>query len=516
MAHVPFGKPVSTFQGYALAPSNRPIRCDHRGGRRNGRVSNMDVAQRESNGQREARPNGEQSADTDCDLSIPSFASDRCRLVSTSLVRALASIPPTDDAAIEDRALACFVVACGELSLMQDLAHRDMVVEQLTIVARKLVKANVATYKPNLAQAPTARNQAQGLAEGLMRGLVRNAAATVAPAATKPPARKAPPSKPSSRPFFLDVTVDPPGFSTGDVYDEAQLDADVSGDAADAVAAESAPAESVDVVAVAITAAEGVSTEAASAEAKLAEAEPGEVAQANASRPESVANETGAANVAQREGAPTEIAGAAVTPAPDATAEKEPVETAFVPAEAETPSDPVHDVAVEAASVASGEAVADEAVDAAPAETGEIVYAESARAEPTAADQSEFIPSLTVDDVAVEVEPQPAEPLVVDIGSDAEAANTVHLAGAEAEAVSPAESAQAAKAEVEPAATETIQAGSAQTEIASAGSTRDDTRDDPAQPKAIELKTADAHAELSWDELESLIRQEVSELATHH
>jgi hypothetical protein len=461
----------------------------------------MDVAQRESNGQHEARPNGEQSQDTGCDLSIPSFASDRCRLVTTSLVRALASIPPADDAAIEDRALACFVVACAELSLMRDIAHRDVVVEQLTIVARKLVKANAATYKPALVQPPPARNPAQGLAEGLMRGLLRNPA----PAPAKAPPKKGQALKSANRPFFLDVTFDPPGFSTGDTQDEAQLGADASGDEADAVPAASAPTESVDVVAVAITAAEVGSTEAASAE----------VAQADARRSESIATETATAEVTQPEAAPAGMAGAAVVPV-------EAVEAVSAETKsAEMPTVPAENDAVEAAPAATGDAVAGVAVEVTPTETTETVHTEPVHAEATEADQAELIPSLTVDDVAVEVAPQPAELLSVDIGS-ADSGSDVRVDTVELEAIRAAatptiEGARAATVEAEPAATETSEA-SAQAEVAGADAVADATHKDPPPPRAIELKTADAasHAELSWDELESLIRQEVSELATHH
>jgi hypothetical protein len=80
-------------------------------------------------------------------LSIPSFASERCRAMTAELVRTLESIAPTDDQALEDRALACFVVACGELALMRNAAQRDTVVEQLTLVGRKLVKAGAAEGK---------------------------------------------------------------------------------------------------------------------------------------------------------------------------------------------------------------------------------------------------------------------------------------------------------------------------------------------------------------------------------
>jgi hypothetical protein len=60
--------------------------------------------------------------------------------MTTELIRALEAIAPTDDQALEDRALACFVVACGELALMKNTAHRDTVVGQLTLVGSKLVK----------------------------------------------------------------------------------------------------------------------------------------------------------------------------------------------------------------------------------------------------------------------------------------------------------------------------------------------------------------------------------------
>jgi hypothetical protein len=72
-------------------------------------------------------------------LSIPAFASRRCRDMTEELIMTLEAIPPIDDQALEDRALACFVVACGELALMTDAAQRETIVAQLTDVARKLV-----------------------------------------------------------------------------------------------------------------------------------------------------------------------------------------------------------------------------------------------------------------------------------------------------------------------------------------------------------------------------------------
>jgi len=72
-------------------------------------------------------------------LSIPSFASQRCRAMTEELIIALERIPPTDDQALEDRALACFVVACGELALMKGKTQRETIVAQLSDVARRLV-----------------------------------------------------------------------------------------------------------------------------------------------------------------------------------------------------------------------------------------------------------------------------------------------------------------------------------------------------------------------------------------
>jgi hypothetical protein len=85
-------------------------------------------------------------------LSIPSFASERCRSMTAELMRALEGIPPTDDKALEERALACFVVACGELASISNTAQRDIVVEQLTVVARKLVNSTLATRDQDVTQ----------------------------------------------------------------------------------------------------------------------------------------------------------------------------------------------------------------------------------------------------------------------------------------------------------------------------------------------------------------------------
>src|SRR5262249_30996985 len=52
-----------------------------------------------------------------------------------------------DAKALEDRALACFVVACVELALMKNAAHRGTVVGQLALVGSKLVKEGAAAVE---------------------------------------------------------------------------------------------------------------------------------------------------------------------------------------------------------------------------------------------------------------------------------------------------------------------------------------------------------------------------------
>jgi hypothetical protein len=94
-------------------------------------------------------------------LSIPSFASERCRSMTAEVIRALEGIPPTDDKALEDRALACFVVACGELASMSNTVQRDTVVEQLAVVARKLVNSTLAARDQDVTQDPAEDRQGE-------------------------------------------------------------------------------------------------------------------------------------------------------------------------------------------------------------------------------------------------------------------------------------------------------------------------------------------------------------------
>jgi hypothetical protein len=211
------------------------------------------------------------------ELSIPSFASERCRAMTNYLIHTLSSIPPTDDEAREDRALACFVVACGELAMMRSTGHRDAVVEQLTVVARKLVKANAATSKPPVVrnQAPLVLNQAEGLAQGLMRGLSRVAATPKGPAL-----------QPAQRPV-LDITLDPPEIPGRNQQDEATQEEAAHGEIvpAETTQAEATRAEAVQVEAVQV---EAIQSEPPHAEIVHAEAVPAEAVQAENVQAEAV------------------------------------------------------------------------------------------------------------------------------------------------------------------------------------------------------------------------------------
>jgi hypothetical protein len=87
-------------------------------------------------------------------LSIPTFASARCREMVEEVILALKKIPPVDDQALEDRALACFVVACGELALMQNKGQREAIIAELSVVARRLTTNSAKSPDPDERPAP--------------------------------------------------------------------------------------------------------------------------------------------------------------------------------------------------------------------------------------------------------------------------------------------------------------------------------------------------------------------------
>jgi hypothetical protein len=98
-------------------------------------------------------------------LSIPSFASERCRMMAEELVLTLEKIPPTDDQSLEDRALACFVVACNELAMMQDKDKREAIVGGLTVAARRLIIQALKSSEPESDIASEQGPQTDGVAQ---------------------------------------------------------------------------------------------------------------------------------------------------------------------------------------------------------------------------------------------------------------------------------------------------------------------------------------------------------------
>jgi hypothetical protein len=81
--------------------------------------------------------------------------------MTDALMQTLQGIPPTNDTALEDRALACFVVACGELAQMKNTAQRDTLVNQLTTVGRRLVDATLTDAHNKADESGPAQAQAR-------------------------------------------------------------------------------------------------------------------------------------------------------------------------------------------------------------------------------------------------------------------------------------------------------------------------------------------------------------------
>src|SRR5690349_5911452 len=81
-------------------------------------------------------------------LPYPTPGSDRCQELMLGVIKGLGALPADDDG-IEDRVIACLMVACGEVAAMQDRARRSEILESLTPlgnrVVAKLVSVNELT-----------------------------------------------------------------------------------------------------------------------------------------------------------------------------------------------------------------------------------------------------------------------------------------------------------------------------------------------------------------------------------
>jgi hypothetical protein len=68
----------------------------------------------------------------------PAPKSDRCHQLMLGVIKGLGKLPVDDDW-IEDRVLACLLIAWGELAAMQDSQRRDEIVGSLTTLGRRVV-----------------------------------------------------------------------------------------------------------------------------------------------------------------------------------------------------------------------------------------------------------------------------------------------------------------------------------------------------------------------------------------
>jgi len=73
-------------------------------------------------------------------------ASENCRRIVASIMRVLGNYQPSSDADINDRALACFYVMCGELAAIKNEAQRAGILNSIGTVAAQQVEANRSAH----------------------------------------------------------------------------------------------------------------------------------------------------------------------------------------------------------------------------------------------------------------------------------------------------------------------------------------------------------------------------------
>jgi hypothetical protein len=73
----------------------------------------------------------------------PAPRSERCRQMMLGVIAGFGKLPANDDE-IEDRVLACVLVAWGELAAMRDERRRDQIVGELDDLGKRVVGKLVA------------------------------------------------------------------------------------------------------------------------------------------------------------------------------------------------------------------------------------------------------------------------------------------------------------------------------------------------------------------------------------
>ena len=87
-------------------------------------------------------------------IPYPSPRSDRSQRLMLGVIKGLGKLPANDDE-IEDRVLACVLVAWGELAAMQDAKRRDDIVSSLGDLGKRAVGKLIAVSSELDARAET-------------------------------------------------------------------------------------------------------------------------------------------------------------------------------------------------------------------------------------------------------------------------------------------------------------------------------------------------------------------------
>jgi hypothetical protein len=82
----------------------------------------------------------------------PAPKSNRCQELMLGVIRGLGQLPK-NDSEIEDRVLACLLVAWGELAAMEDTKWRDDIIASQSGLGRRVVGKLLAASRETTAQA---------------------------------------------------------------------------------------------------------------------------------------------------------------------------------------------------------------------------------------------------------------------------------------------------------------------------------------------------------------------------
>src|SRR5262245_24170964 len=82
----------------------------------------------------------------------PTPATDRCDDLMLAVIKSLGELP-TDDDGIEDRVLACLMVAWGEVAAMESDERRAEILQSLTPIGNRVVAKLRSLAQPGQAEA---------------------------------------------------------------------------------------------------------------------------------------------------------------------------------------------------------------------------------------------------------------------------------------------------------------------------------------------------------------------------